>query len=80
MVVNMLLILSSSLTDNGSAYSGIVNFLDYTAVSFPVTFADPLQDMEQADYKPRNAVDESIWRSCKPSLQIPVETPLLANL
>jgi len=45
------------------AYSAIVNFLEYTAVSFPVTFADRCLDLEKPDYMPNNPIDESVWRT-----------------
>ena len=47
------------------AYSGIVNFLDYTAVTFPVTFADRSLDLENPQYEPLNRIDEAVWRTCK---------------
>ena len=49
------------------AYSGIVNVLDYTSGSFPVTFADRSVDFETPTYKPMNLTDRSVWRMCKTS-------------
>ncbi|KAG9241764.1 amidase signature domain-containing protein [Calycina marina] len=44
------------------AYSGIVNLLDYTAVSFPVTFADKDQDRQRNGLEPLSEADEVIAR------------------
>ncbi|KAH6666655.1 amidase signature domain-containing protein [Halenospora varia] len=62
----------SAAVEEGSftyyAYSGIVNFLDYTAVSFPVTFADRDLDLEVPDHKALNHLDDSVWRTYRKDL------------
>ncbi|MCJ1436725.1 hypothetical protein MMC27_006107 [Xylographa pallens] len=50
------------------AYSGIVNMLDYTSGSFPVTFADRSLDFETPDYEPMNLTDRSVWRTYQKDL------------
>ena len=47
------------------AYSSIVNVLDYSAGSFPVTFADRSLDFDIPDYEPMNLTDRTVWRTCK---------------
>lgn len=46
-------------------YSGIVNFLDYTSGSFPVTFADRSLDLEMPNYVPMGQADEINWQACE---------------
>lgn len=55
------------------AYSGIVNLLDYTSGSFPVTFADRSIDVETPDHVPLNPTDRAVWRTCE---FLPSATPL----
>ncbi len=52
------------MIDSHEDYSGIVNLLDYTSGSFPVTFADRSLDLEMPDYRPMNQADEVNWRAC----------------
>lgn len=47
------------------AYSGIVNLLDYTSGSFPVTFADRSVDFETPDHVPLNPTDRAVWHTCE---------------
>ena len=47
------------------AYSGIVNLLDYTSGSFPVTFADRSIDVEKPDHVPLNSTDRAVWHTCE---------------
>ncbi|KAL2048092.1 hypothetical protein N7G274_000003 [Stereocaulon virgatum] len=49
-------------------YSAIVNFLDYTSGSFPVTFADRSLDLEAPDYVPIGPADEANWRAYQKDL------------
>ncbi|KAF6223327.1 hypothetical protein HO133_000169 [Letharia lupina] len=50
------------------AYSGIVNLLDYTSGSFPVTFADRSIDVETPDHVPLNPTDRAVWRTYQKDL------------
>lgn len=47
------------------AYTNIVNFLDFTSVVVPVTFADKDIDKKQQEYKPLNEVDKLVYDECK---------------
>ena len=51
-----------------AAYSAIANVLDYTAGSFPVTFADRNLDPKVTNYTPSNLTDRSVWNTCELSL------------
>lgn len=48
-----------------TAYSAIANMLDYTAGSFPVTFASRSLDIKQSEYEPHNLTDRAVWQSCE---------------
>lgn len=48
------------------AYSAIANVLDYTAGSFPVTFADRSRDPTLKNYTPGNPTDRSVWNTYNP--------------
>lgn len=43
-------------------YTTIVNVLDWSAVTIPVTFADKDTDHENMDYRSRNELDEKIYK------------------
>ena len=43
-------------------YTSIWNLLDYPAAVFPVTTVDPVKDAVEADYQPKNALDEENYR------------------
>lgn len=47
------------------AYSAVVNFLDYTAAAFPVTFAHRDRDPKPTRYSPLSPEDQSVWQSCE---------------
>lgn len=53
---------------NYYSYSGIVNVLDYTSGSFPVTFADRSIDVETPDHVPLNSTDRAVWRTYQKDL------------
>ena len=46
-------------------YTAIINLLDYTAITIPVTTADKNIDVVDTEFKPLNEQDEEIWKSCK---------------
>lgn len=48
-----------------TAYSAIANVLDYTAGSFPVTFANRSLDLKNIEYEPYNLTDRAVWQSCE---------------
>jgi amidase len=51
-------------TKDFAAYSAIVNLLDYSAGSFPVTKVDGNLDL-RLPRKPFNEEDKSVWQQCK---------------
>ncbi|CAF9931207.1 MAG: Acetamidase [Alectoria fallacina] len=53
---------------NYYTYSGIVNLLDYTSGSFPVTFADRSVDVEKPDHVPLNSTDRAVWHTYQKDL------------
>ncbi|EED17167.1 general amidase GmdA, putative [Talaromyces stipitatus ATCC 10500] len=50
---------------NYYGYSTIINILDYATCTVPVTLVDKDIDKSDANYEPRNKVDEIAWRSCE---------------
>lgn len=50
------------------AYTAIASFLDYTAGSVPVTFADRALDPEDTRYKPKSQQDRQHWRTYQKEL------------
>lgn len=46
-------------------YSVWVNLLDYSAAVLPVTTVDKSVDVVDEGYKPINAMDEKVWKSCE---------------
>ncbi|KAL8713136.1 MAG: hypothetical protein Q9220_002657 [cf. Caloplaca sp. 1 TL-2023] len=48
-----------------TAYTQIVNLLDYSAVVIPVTTADKTTDNFDHAYQPLNEVDRKNWEACK---------------
>lgn len=46
-------------------YTNLINLLDFTSVTVPVTFADKNIDMKQEDYKPLNETDKQMYDECK---------------
>jgi amidase len=45
-------------------YSEIVNLLDYSSVSLPVSRADKAIDMPDSEYHPINDEDRANWEAC----------------
>jgi hypothetical protein len=48
-----------------SGYTTIVNLLDYTACTLPVTTADKSIDVVDPDFRPLSKLDERVVRTCK---------------
>ena len=48
-----------------SGYTTIVNLLDYTACTLPVTTADKSIDIIDPDNKPLSERDERVMKTCK---------------
>ena len=46
-------------------YTMIVNLLDYTASSIPVTTADKSVDVVDPGFKPLNELDEKVMKTCE---------------
>jgi hypothetical protein len=46
-------------------YTTIVNLLDYTASTIPVTTADKTVDVVDPDFKPLNELDERVMKTCE---------------
>ena len=46
-------------------YTIIVNVLDYTTTTIPVTTADKSIDVVNKDFKPLNEEDEAVWKICE---------------
>ena len=44
------------------------NLLDYPAAIFPVSVVDPMVDIADESYRPRNAKDEYNWKNCESAL------------
>lgn len=49
-----------------TAFSSWVNVLDLSAASFPVTFADKMQDPRRPDFKPLSSLDQDIQEDYDP--------------
>lgn len=50
-------------------YSKFVNVLDYPACIVPVTTVDPMVDLKDENYQPRNKEDKHVADNCKRDLQ-----------
>jgi hypothetical protein len=48
-----------------SGYTTIVNLLDYTASTIPVTTADKSIDIVDPGFKPLSKLDERVMKTCK---------------
>ena len=46
-------------------YSTIVNLLDYTSCTIPITTADKNIDVVEAQYKPTSDVDKDVYDTCE---------------
>ena len=46
-------------------YSTIVNLLDYTSCSIPITTVDRNIDMKDEQFEPQNSIDKEVADSCK---------------
>lgn len=57
-------------------YSAIVNVLDYTACTFPVTTVDKNIDKMKLSFEPVSDLDKKVMASCKSSLIFPSLSPL----
>lgn len=49
-------------------YTMIINLLDYTACTVPVTYADKNVDTVVKDFKPLSELDQTIMDSCESHL------------
>lgn len=48
-----------------SGYTTIINLLDYTASTIPVTTADKRIDVVDPGFKPLNELDKRVMKTCK---------------
>lgn len=46
-------------------YSNLINLLDFTSVTVPVTFTDKNIDKKQENYKPLNETDKRMYDECR---------------
>ena len=49
-------------------YSGVINLLDFSAVSFPVCNVDKALDPIDSSYQPRSELDRAVWAEYEPEV------------